>query len=225
VSDLDHFFRQLVVNLSAADPARLYQAIPVADIQNEIIPYRSNRRALGLASAEDYEVLLLRLCAGEQGLARTSPPEVQAKFESEIAGGNPDLGLLRTHGDALVSLSGHAVALALAVDPHAAYAPPEVPAEETFGGLAEHTVLPDGGLGEELPLDEVRTGEDGNPHPADAAGLMCLFCGGTLPANRPVHFCPHCGQSQTTLRCPACQAEIEVGWRHCAGCGAPVDDR
>lgn len=225
MSDLDHFFRQLVVNLSAADPARLYQAIPVADIQNEIIPYRSNRRALGLASAEDYEVLLLRLCAGEQGLAHTSPPEVQAKFESEMAGGNPDLGLLRAHGDALVSLSGHAVALALAVDPHAAYAPPEVPAEETSGGLPEHTVLPDGGLDEELPLDEVRTGDEGGPHPADAAGLMCLFCGGTLPANRPVNFCPHCGQSQTTLRCPACQAEIEVGWRHCAGCGAPVGDR
>jgi hypothetical protein len=225
VTDLDHFFRQLVVNLSAADPARLYQAIPVADIQNEIIPYRTNRRALGLASAEDYEVLLLRLCAGEQGLARTSPPEVQAKFESEIAGGNPDLGLLRTHGDALVSLSGHAVALALAVDPHAAYAPPAVPAEETFGGVPGHTALPDGGLDEELSLDEVRAREDGDPHPADAAGFMCLFCGGSLPANRPVNFCPHCGQSQTTLRCPACQAEIEVGWRHCAGCGAPVGDR
>jgi hypothetical protein len=225
VSDLDHFFRQLVANLSATDPARLYQSIPIADIQNVIIPYRANRRALGLASAEDYEVLLLRLCAGEHGLARTDPPEIQAKFASEMAGTNPDLGLLRTHGDALVSLSGHAVALALAVDPHAAYAPPAVPAEETFGAAPGHTILPDEVPGEELPLDEIRTRENGDPHLADAAGLMCLFCGGTLPAHRPANFCPHCGQSQTTLRCPACQAEIEVGWRHCAGCGAPVGDR
>ncbi len=225
MSDLDHFFHQLVVNLAAANPARLYQAISVADIQNEIVPYRTNRRALGLASAEDYEVLLLRLCAGEHGLASTSPPEIQAKFESELAGGNPDLGLLRVHGDALVSLSGHAVALALALDPHEADAPPAVPAEEPLGPASGNTVLPDRPLDEGLPLDEVRTREDGDPHPADAAGLMCLFCGGTLPAHRPVNFCPHCGQSQTTLRCPACQAEIEVGWRHCAGCGAPVGDR
>jgi predicted RNA-binding Zn-ribbon protein involved in translation (DUF1610 family) len=225
VSDLDHFFRQLVVNLSAADPARLYQAIPVADIQNQIIPYRTSRRALGLASAEDYEVLLLRLCAGEHGLARTSPPEIEAKFESEMASGNPDLGVLRAHGDALVSLSGHAVALALALDPHAEYAPPAAPAEETFGPAVDHTVLPDAQPEEELSLEELRTREDGDPHPADAAGLMCLFCGGTLPAHRPANFCPHCGQSQTTLRCAACQAEIEVGWRHCAGCGAPVGDR
>lgn len=224
MSDLDRFFRQLVVNLSATDPARLYQAIPVADIQDVIMPYRTNRRPLGLASAEDYEVLLLRLCAGEQGLARTSPPEIQAKFESEAAAANPDLGVLRTHGDALVSLSGHDVARALAVDPHAAYAPPPVPAEETFGPAPGHTVLPDEGPEEELSLDDVRTREDGEAA-VDGAGLMCLFCGGTLPAHRQVNFCPHCGQSQSTLRCPACQAEVEVGWKHCAGCGARVGDR
>ncbi|HSB53358.1 MAG TPA: zinc ribbon domain-containing protein [Gemmatimonadales bacterium] len=225
MNDLDHFFRQLVANLSATDPARLYQPISIADIQNFVIPYRANRRALGLTSAEDYEVLLLRLCAGERGLARTDPPEIQATFKSEAAGTNPDLRLLRTHGDALVSLSGHAVALALAVDPHAAYAPPAVPAVETFEPVLSHTRSPHEAPSEELLLDEVRTPEDGDPHPADAAGLMCLFCGGALPADRPVNFCPHCGQSQTTLRCPACQAEIELGWRHCAGCGAPVGDR
>lgn len=224
MSDLEHFFRQLVGNLSTSDPTRLYQALPVADIQHVIMPYRVSRRALGLESAEDYEVLLLRLCAGEGGLARTDPPEIQARFQSELAASNPDLGLLRAHGDALVSLSGHAVARALAVDPHAAYAPPPAPAEETFDAAPSHT--PPGEEAEDdLLFDDVRAARTTEPHPADAAGIMCLYCGGTLPAGRSVNFCPHCGQSQTTLRCPACQAEIELGWRHCVGCGAPVGDR
>ena len=225
MSDLERFFRQLVASLSATDPARLYQPLPVADIQYAIIPYRANRRALALASAEDYEVLLLRLCAGECGLARTDPPEIQAKFQSEIAGTNPDLALLRTHGDALVSLSGHAVALTLAVDPHPAYAPPPAPAEETLDAAPSHTLASDESAENEPSLDEVRAEEDDDSHPADASGFMCLFCGGTLPADRLVNFCPHCGQIQTPLRCPACQAEIELGWRHCVGCGAPVGDR
>lgn len=223
MSDLQRFFRQLVANLSAAEPVRLHQPLPVADIQLSIIPYRTSRRALALDSAEDYEVLLLRLCAGEEGLARTDPPEVQAAFVAEVAGSNPDLGLLRLHGDAVVTLSERAIARALAVDPSAAYAPPLVPGLETSGAASSHTASETERL-DELPLDEVR-GPEVEAHPADAAGLMCLFCGATLPVGRPVNFCPHCGQSQTTLRCPDCQAEIELGWRHCAGCGAPVGDR
>lgn len=225
MSDLQHFFRQLVANLSASDPTRLYQALPVADIQHVIIPYRASRRVLALESAEDYEVLLLRLCAGEGGLARTDPPEIQARFQTELEGSNPDLELLHVHGDALVSLSGHAVARALAADPDAAYAPPPAPAQETFGAAPRHTRPPGEQLEDELLFDDLRPTGDTEPHAADVAGVMCLYCGGTLPGGRPVNFCPHCGQSQATLRCPACQAEIELGWRHCVGCGSPVGDR
>ncbi len=225
MSDLHHFFRQLVANLSASDPTRLYQALPVADLQHVIIPYRTSRRALALESAEDYEVLLLRLCAGEGGLARTDPPDVQAQFQSELAGSNPDLALLQVHGDALVSLSGSAVARALALDPDAAYAPPPTPAGETSGATSTHTQPPTDEPEDELLFDELPAGGADESHAADAGGVMCLYCGATLPGRRSVNFCPHCGQSQATLRCPACQAEIELGWRHCVGCGAPVGDR
>jgi hypothetical protein len=225
VSDLQHFFRQLVANLSASDPTRLYQALPVADLQHVIIPYRTSRRALALESAEDYEVLLLRLCAGEGGLARTDPPDVQALFQSELAGSNPDLALLHVHGDALVSLSGGAVARALALDPDAAYAPPPAPAEETFGAASTHTQPQVEDPEDELLFEERSPAGNDEAHAADAGGVMCLYCGATLPGGRSVNFCPHCGQSQATLRCPACQAEIELGWRHCVGCGAPVGDR
>ncbi|HZE74100.1 MAG TPA: zinc ribbon domain-containing protein [Gemmatimonadales bacterium] len=230
MSDLEDFFHQLVANLAAADPRRLHQPLQVAEILRDILPYRANRRALGLESAEDYEVLLLRLCAGDGGFARTDPAELQAKFRSELAGTNPDLSLLRTHGDALVSLAGAAVARSLEADPHAAYAPPPsasapVP-EETPAAAWEHTRSPSPTTEEpdELPLDEVARPTERDAE-SGAIGTMCLYCGGALPAGRQVNFCPHCGQNQTTLRCPACQTEVEYGWHHCVNCGAPVGGR
>ncbi len=54
------------------------------------------------------------------------------------------------------------------------------------------------------------------------SGVRCSFCGGRLPAGRAVNFCPHCGQNQSLTRCPDCQAELELGWRHCINCGHVV---
>lgn len=231
MSDLERFFQQLVASLSA-DPGRLRQPLQVGEIIRDVLPYRANRRALGLESAEDYEVLLLRLCAGDGGFARTSPPEIEARFQGELEGSNPDLSLLRTHGDALLSLNGLAVARALAADPHAPYAPPPADAapEPTWEdeSIAAAALEDRGGPPfPEAPPGEAGPGEAtaGDPDQAGAPGVTrCLYCGGALPAGRPVNFCPHCGQSQRTLRCPACQSEVEYGWRHCVSCGAPLGD-
>ncbi len=54
------------------------------------------------------------------------------------------------------------------------------------------------------------------------AATSCSYCGGGLPAGRAVHFCPHCGQSQTVTLCPGCGSEVEIGWRHCVNCGSAV---
>jgi hypothetical protein len=34
-----------------------------------------------------------------------------------------------------------------------------------------------------------------------------------------VRFCPHCGQDLSVLRCGACSAELEPGWKFCVACG------
>ena len=67
MTDLERLVRQLVDNLSAIDPARLQQPVTLADIRDTIVPYRATRRALQLESSEDYELALMRLCAGEGG--------------------------------------------------------------------------------------------------------------------------------------------------------------
>ena len=69
------------------------------------------------------------------------------------------------------------------------------------------------------PPPRMTADPDPDPLPRGENGTRCSFCGGRLPGGRPVNFCPHCGQNQTFTRCPECQADIELGWRHCINCG------
>ena len=214
MADLDRFFRQIVRNLAATDPARLHRPLPLSELRETIVPYRANRRALELESAEDYELVLMRLCAGEGGFARTEPAEVRAEFEVEVGSSNPDLEIVQRHGNAVVSLEPKPLALALNHQPGLAFAPPDasgrtVTREEAALGLPELPVLE--------PLDDVDL--------AGATGhgtLRCGLCDRGLPTGRVVNFCPHCGASQGMPRCPACRSETEAGWRHCVGCGAAL---
>jgi len=53
-------------------------------------------------------------------------------------------------------------------------------------------------------------------------GEKCSSCNETLPPGRPITFCPHCGQNLTTVNCPACGSELELGWKFCPTCGRPA---
>ena len=125
MTELERFFRRLVANLAGSDPARLHRPIPLEDILESIVPYRSNRRALLLESSEDYELVVLRLCAGEGGLVRTEPEEVRARFAEEAASTNPDLHVLHKFEHVLVSIRSEPLARALDAEPEPAlpYAP------------------------------------------------------------------------------------------------------
>jgi hypothetical protein len=214
MTDVERFFRQLVRNLAASDPSRLHRPLPLSDIRETIVPYRANRRALQLESSEDYELVLLRLCAGEGGFARTEPDAVRAEFAAEIASSNPDLTIAYRFENAVVSLERKPLAQVLGPESEMAFAPPASvlppPAEEP-------AVLLD------LPsLEPYETVPE--PEPA-AAASSCTHCGGSLPAGRAVRFCPHCGGSQAPLLCPGCSARLEPEWRHCVTCGLPVAER
>lgn len=217
MTDLERFFRRLVANLADTDPAQLDQPIPLEDIHQSIVPYRTNRRALELESSEDYELVLLRLCAGEGSYVRTDPEEARARFAEELASPNPDLAVLHQFEGTVVSLRTEPLKRALAppADPNASYAPPPAP---PIAGVAIPIV--------DLPVAEALE----QPEPFDtpeAAELAsesprCLYCGGALPTERPARFCPECGQRQAPPECPRCHTEVEPGWRHCVECGAPL---
>jgi len=221
VTDLERFFRQLVANLAASDPSRLHHPLPLEEILGSIVPYRSNRRALHLESSEDYELVLLRLCAGEGDLVRTEPEKARARFAEEVRSPNPDLGVLHRFENVLVSLRSEPLARALGpdVDPDLPYAPPDRAPPPPIPGLDLPSLD---------PLGEIEDFSDPEPDAAlehiESTDPHCLYCGGTLPGDRPIRFCPHCGQRQAPPECPQCHSEVDPGWRHCVSCGTALAD-
>jgi hypothetical protein len=232
VSDLDRLFRRLVDGLIAIDPARLHRPLTVAELVRSIVPYRTSRAALGLDSSEDYDLLILRLLSGEGGYAEVKPVEVAARAAAELGGANPDPALLRQFGGVEVTLATARLAQALGPGPDAAWAPSEPDREQTLETPEDDT------HGDEDPgvietgrvpwTVEAITGPRGviplNTGAVPDEGTRCGYCGGLLPGGRQVNFCPHCGQSQTFIRCGECGSEVEFGWKHCVACGASVGE-
>jgi len=219
VTDLERFFRQLVANLAESDPSRLHRPIPLEDVQRDVLPYRANRRALELDSSEEYEMVLLRLCAGEGSFVRTDPEEARARFAEEARSTNPDLRVLGRFENVLISLRSEPLARALGPepDPGEQYSP-RPPAPPPIPGL---DLSPLDSLDETGELDGLMPGEE----PVAPAEAHCLYCGGALPGDRPIRFCPHCGQLQSPPECPQCHSEVDPGWRHCVNCGMALADR
>ncbi len=221
MTDVERFFRRLVSNLAASDPARLRHPVALDDILRDILPYRANRRALQLDTSEDYELVLLRLCAGEGSLVRTEPEEARARFAQEVDSPNPDLEVLHSFERVLLTIRPEPLGWALAPEPGEEPGEPEPPlvlgsTQFDKGFDLGEIELPGVEALRELPEDEEPAAGDIRP--------ICAYCGGSLPANRPVNFCPHCGQSQTQPLCPECRSEVEPGWRHCVNCGAAVGE-
>jgi predicted RNA-binding Zn-ribbon protein involved in translation (DUF1610 family) len=220
VTDLERFFRRLVENLAGTDPARLHRPLPLDDILQAIVPYRANRRALGLDSSEEYELVVMRLCAGEGGLVRTEPDEARARLAEELRSANPDLAVLHSFESVLLTLRPEPLARALGPAPEE-YAPPDTePAavEPEPADALEIPTLPD------LPDLDPQPEPDPDPEtvPEPEPPSRCAYCGGQLPPGRAVNFCPHCGQSQILMLCPSCRSEVEPGWKHCVSCGCAV---
>jgi hypothetical protein len=216
VTDLERLFRRLVRNLAGTEPARLHQPLPLADIYQSIVPYRSNRRSLRLESSEDYELVLLRLAAEEGGFVRTEPEEARKKFAAEVASTNPDLTLLRRTEHVFLTLRSEPLADALSPG-EGPGDPPRVDARQ-----AAPPPLPE--PPESAEPDDILELPELEPSPDEERTSRCLFCGGALPEHRTVTFCPHCGQRQSPATCPACHNEVEPGWRHCVSCGSALQD-
>lgn len=265
MTDLERLFRRLVDNLIAIDPARLHRPLALGDLLGSVMPYRTNRRSLQIDTVEDYEMLVLRLAAGEGGFVRLQSEDVAQVFRDQLESPNPDLEVLREYAKADLVLGTEPLAHALGPGPEESYAPPEEEFDFPVLSSPERDIEPaepparrnlelsttDPPMRRtdptprrtEAPVRPLFTAEPALPAPPmvppppritaepepaaprrGEAGARCGFCGGHLPAGRTVHFCPHCGQNQSFTRCPECQAELELGWKHCIGCGHPVGE-
>ncbi|HKW41325.1 MAG TPA: zinc ribbon domain-containing protein [Gemmatimonadales bacterium] len=211
--DLDRLFERLVSVLADDAPGRLAVPFPAAEVYERLVPYRSNRSMLKVATHQDYEMAVLRLLAGERGYATLEPAEVRDALLRETGESNPDTGLFRQFPDAILSLNRLAAERFLRGD--RAYAPPPPPPLSTVPEAAD-AAEPE----EEEPDKAPLAGAAFELAEQSESPRQCPYCGETLPGSRKVNFCPQCGQPPSgELRCPACGGEVDVGWRYCVSCG------
>ena len=213
--DLDRLFERLVSVLADDAPGRLAVPFPASEVYERLVPYRSNRSILKVATHQDYEMAVLRLLAGERGFAALEPAEVRDALQRETTESNPDTALFWQFPDAILSLNRLAAERFLRGE--RAFAPPPLPLLSAAPEPAEGA------------NHEGEEGEEEKPPLAGAAFELaeqsesprqCPYCGETLPGSRKVNFCPQCGQPPSgELRCPACGVEVDVGWRYCISCG------
>jgi Double zinc ribbon len=218
VDELDRLFGLLVAAL--AREARVAVPFPAAEIYERLVPYRSNRSRLNVATHQDYEMAVLRLLAGERGYVQLEPDSVRDAMEREIATINPDPAYFRSFPDAQVMVNGRAADRALKAE--RAYAPPMDQDEEDLLDTTGENPIP-------APPPPAAETAQFSPRfrvarPPDLlSDNQCEYCGGVLPSNREVRFCPHCGQPQEgDLKCPACGSPVDVGWAYCLSCGKPT---
>jgi hypothetical protein len=213
MDELDRLFGLLVAAL--ARETRVAVPFPAADIYERLVPYRSNRSRLHVATHQDYEMAVLRLLAGERGYVQLEPDNVREAIRTEAQSINPDTAYFRSFPDAQVMVNGHAAERVLLADK--AYAPPAPSdADELLDTTGENPIPPQ----PFVPPDAFRPAPP-RVHRGDApTGTQCEYCGGVLPSNRDTRFCPHCGQPQEgQLKCPECGSDLDVGWAYCLTCG------
>jgi hypothetical protein len=219
MDELDRLFTLLVTAL--ARETRVAVPFPAADVYERLVPYRSNRSRLNVATHQDYEMAVLRLLAGERGYVQLEPETVREAMQREIATINPDPAYFRSFPDAQVMVNGRAAERVVMAD--RAYAPSgaEEDEDELLDTTGENPIPPPPPSAHFVHPERFRVAR-----PAAGDGPtenQCEYCGGVLPTNRDVRFCPHCGQPQEgDLKCPACGAGVDVGWAYCLACGKPT---
>lgn len=224
MDDLDRLYRRLVHNVRSSRPEYLAVPFTVQELYEQIVPYRHNRRELGIETNQDYELAIARLLAGERGYV-VADEGMQRTLRESLASPNPDGGLFREFGNSRVSLATVGIGATPTTPTHAARTPAEqAPAQRTPDGR-EASVESRTATATPQPQVEERSDAvaPGIPSLKEVAvPVGCRFCGGTLPEGRELNYCPHCGQNLTRRHCPACASELEADWQFCATCGRPT---
>jgi hypothetical protein len=255
MDELDRLYHRLVQNIRSGFPELEARPFEVAQIYQQIVPYRTQRRELGLESNEQYELALLQLLSGSRGLLVGDADMVEA-LTRELDSPNPDLSAYRAYGTSTVALSSEALkgrrftpVAGVGIPPHQVSPHPveavsmAARATEAFEGppaltpafVLERPRPRPHETGSRGPAYDSPVARGNSRSPAEvstpslaitrptplkvSSGEKCRYCSTGLPEGRAVIFCPGCGHNLTVQHCPACNTELEVGWKFCISCG------
>jgi hypothetical protein len=191
--------------------------VTVAELYEDIVPYRAVRSRLEVELNADYEHALLRLLAGEGDLLRLDQEDVRQELARELLEPYPTVGIFRKFSTSDVWVRLTAPPVSPGVRPDDApmgEAPEPAPRDETPTPVPAPPAAPAPDPSADRPPVQDRA--------ADAA--RCAFCDGALPTTPDARFCPFCGRDQRLRPCPQCDGTLEPGWRYCVRCGGAAGD-
>ncbi len=243
---LRRFHAALVREIQDSRPEYLTSPFTVAEIYQNLVPYRTHRDVIGAEMMADYEDALLRLLAGEGDYLTIESRTARQEIREELSSPNPNTGLYREFAAAAVRLNPERIDEALGWEGGGSL--PEVPGDggEEMGPEVEpvtalsgedtgvevevegETVEEPSGAGvpvEEVPTSREEEEEVGAVETGESAGEppeTCPWCREALPRRPDVRFCPFCGSDVRLTPCPECGAELESSWRFCVSCGTEV---
>lgn len=227
--------RTLVDALRRSRPGALDRPVTVAEIYQDLLPYRAARSEIGFEMNADYEHALLRLLAGEGDFARIEPREVRDKLRMELESPNPNVGVFRNYAACDVWISVDDVDadgaptweqefLGEDEDEDEAEIELELEAEADAEPDAEPESVKEPYSAPRFEIAAQQPAEQPVDEPSDEMSHSdaCAFCGADLPHDRIVNFCPFCGTDQSQQPCPSCGELLDPLWRFCVSCGTRV---
>lgn len=204
------FHEILVESIRAAKPAYLSSPFTVAEIYQSLVPYRTHRDRLGIEMNGDYEVILMRLLAGEGDLLLLQSEPARERIRKELESRNPNTGIYREFAAAEVRLNPARLSEGLKAD---SQRQPEGPVSSNREA-APPDVEGNGHIASQRAEARERSGGE--------AALTCPECGEKLPGRDNLQFCPFCGANTHVVPCRNCGEILERSWRFCIACGTPA---
>jgi hypothetical protein len=94
---LERLYARLTSALQSQRSEPWSAPVTVAEIYQELVPYRIVRGEAGFAMNADYEHALLRLLSGEGDWARLEPPSAREVIDRELRSPNPNVTIYREY--------------------------------------------------------------------------------------------------------------------------------
>ena len=161
---LERFLEALVQRITATRPEYLTAPFTVAEIYQDLVPYRSHRNLIGVEMNGDYEDALLRMLSGEGDYLVLDSEVARREMQAELASPNPNTALF--HEFAAVDVRLHPSRV-----PMGAGTGPEVRAEASKADTNEAEVAltraeaPEAEVEAERPAAKLVAANPGEPEP------------------------------------------------------------
>ena len=114
---LERFLKALVGQITATRPEYLTSAFTIAEIYQDLVPYRSHRNLIGVEMNGDYEDALFRMLSGEGDYLVLDSDVARREFQTELARPNPNSALFHEFAAVEVRLHPSRVPVAASIGP------------------------------------------------------------------------------------------------------------